>query len=265
MVHFTKTSVSEGPIRATLDEHWKLFVLQGAGLTVLGVAAVVLPNVASLAIDLLIGWLLLITGLFRFASIFSAQGAPGYWSSLLLAVLTAVLGALLALWPVAGILTLTMAFSAYLIAHGMANAVIAGAVRRQTDRWPWIVAGAAIDFLLAGLIIAGWPSTAGWVLGLYFGINLAFTGVALMLAAVGYVASFLVFGTFCMKDIVHLRLTAILSNIAFAAYGLALNAPPIWGLHLALLPTNIWRLYGVTQSRVAPSASERNAAASIGN
>ena len=82
--------------------------------------------------------------------------------------------------------------------------------------------------------------------------------------ALGYVASFLVFGTFCMKDVVHLRLTAILSNIAFTAYGLALDAPPIWSLHLALLPTNIWRLYGVTQSSVAPTASERNAAASIG-
>ena len=55
MVHLTKTAVSEGRIRATLEEHWKLFVLQGAGLTVLGLAAVVLPNVASLAIDLLIG------------------------------------------------------------------------------------------------------------------------------------------------------------------------------------------------------------------
>ncbi|HWE15856.1 MAG TPA: DUF308 domain-containing protein, partial [Hyphomicrobiaceae bacterium] len=83
-------------------------MLEGTGLVVIGIAAVILPQLATLAIDLLVGWLLFIAGLFRFASLFSAQGAPGYWGSMLLAALTALLGALLALWPTAGILTLTM-------------------------------------------------------------------------------------------------------------------------------------------------------------
>jgi uncharacterized membrane protein HdeD (DUF308 family) len=104
---------------------------------------------------------------------------------MLLAALTALLGALLALWPTAGILTLTMALAVYLIAHGMASLAVAGALRGVTDLWFWVGLGALADFLLAGLVIAGWPSTAAWAMGLYIGINLTVSGLALILAAIG--------------------------------------------------------------------------------
>jgi len=168
-----------------LQDFWRLVVLEGGGLVVLGVAAVLLPKVASLTADLLTGWLLLITGLFRFASMFSAQGAPGYWGSILLAAITTLLGALLVLWPIAGILTLTMALVVYLVVHGIASLLIAAAIRSVTDLWFWVGLGSVTDFLLAGLVIAGWPSTAAWALGLYMGVNLTIAGLALILAAMG--------------------------------------------------------------------------------
>jgi uncharacterized membrane protein HdeD (DUF308 family) len=160
-------------------------MLEGTGLILIGIAAVILPQLATLAIDLLVGWLLFIAGLFRFASIFSAQGAPGYWGSMLLAALTTVLGALLALWPTVGILTLTMVLAVYLIAHGIASLAVAGSLRDVSDLWFWVGLGALADFLLAGLVVAGWPSTAAWAMGLYIGINLTISGLALILAAIG--------------------------------------------------------------------------------
>jgi uncharacterized membrane protein HdeD (DUF308 family) len=169
-----------------LRDFWRLVMLEGTGLVVIGIAAVILPQLATLAIDLLVGWLLFIAGLFRFASIFSAQDAPGYWGSMLLAALTALLGALLALWPTAGILTLTMVLAVYLTAHGIASLTVAGALRGATDLWFWIGLGALADFLLAGLVIAGWPSTAAWAMGLYIGINLTTSGLALILAAIAF-------------------------------------------------------------------------------
>jgi hypothetical protein len=45
-----------------------------------------------------------------------------------------------------------------------------------------------------------------------------------------------------MKDIINLRIVAICSNFAFIAYGLALSLPPVWLLHVVLLPLNCWRL-----------------------
>jgi hypothetical protein len=59
----------------------------------------------------------------------------------------------------------------------------------------------------------------------------------------GFVASGLVIAAFCMKDLVSLRVTALTSNVAFLAYGIALGLAPIWGLHAILLPVNCWRLW----------------------
>jgi hypothetical protein len=71
--------------------------------------------------------------------------------------------------------------------------------------------------------------------------------------AVGFLAAGLVFTAFCMKDILHLRIVAVASNVAFLAYGVALGLIPVWLLHLVLLPVNLIRLWQVG-SRIATDA-----------
>jgi CRP/FNR family transcriptional regulator, cyclic AMP receptor protein len=58
----------------------------------------------------------------------------------------------------------------------------------------------------------------------------------------GYLASGLVLVTFGMRTMLAMRIAAIASNLAFIAYGLSLDLPPIWALHIALLPLNAYRL-----------------------
>ena len=45
---------------ASIKDHWTLFVIEGVILVVLGMAAILVPVVASLAVALLLGWLFLI-------------------------------------------------------------------------------------------------------------------------------------------------------------------------------------------------------------
>jgi hypothetical protein len=71
--------------------------------------------------------------------------------------------------------------------------------------------------------------------------------------AVGFLAAGLVITAFCMKDILHLRIVAVASNVAFLAYGVALGLMPVWLLHLVLLPVNLVRLWQVG-SRIATDA-----------
>jgi uncharacterized membrane protein HdeD (DUF308 family) len=40
-----------------------------------------------------------------------------------------------------------------------------------------------IDLVLAGLIIAGWPGSFGWALGLIVGVNLISSGMAIVMVA----------------------------------------------------------------------------------
>src|SRR5712691_7923386 len=59
---------------------------------------------------------------------------------------------------------------------------------------------------------------------------------------IGYFAAGLVFVAFGMKEMVPLRVVAMLSNLAFVTYGLGLDLTPVWLLHAVLLPLNGWRL-----------------------
>lgn len=74
----------------------------------------------------------------------------------------------------------------------------------------------------------------------------------------GYVASILVFGTFYMKQILPLRLTAIASNVAFITYAWLNDLTPILMLHGALLPLNLLRLIEYHRQAVKARALERN-------
>ena len=67
--------------------------------------------------------------------------------------------------------------------------------------------------------------------------------------AVGYLASMLVFASFCMRDMIPLRLVSVCSNLAFLTYGLALGLVPVWVLHALLLPINCWRVWQGAKSR----------------
>ena len=58
----------------------------------------------------------------------------------------------------------------------------------------------------------------------------------------GYAASATVLATFCMQTMMPLRLTAILSNILFASFGLWAHIYPVMILHLILFPVNALRL-----------------------
>jgi hypothetical protein len=70
--------------------------------------------------------------------------------------------------------------------------------------------------------------------------------------AAGYVASTMVLLTFLTKDMRLLRVLAILSNVAFVTYGLLVWLPPVFCLHLLLLPINTVRLRQMLTTSSSP-------------
>ncbi len=60
--------------------------------------------------------------------------------------------------------------------------------------------------------------------------------------AAGYAASAMVLTTFMMTSFRWLRVSAIVSNVAFIIYGSLAGLPPILVLHCVLLPLNVYRL-----------------------
>jgi hypothetical protein len=70
----------------------------------------------------------------------------------------------------------------------------------------------------------------------------------------GYAASSAVLATFLMRTMGPLRLIAILSNVLFLTYGYVQHIYPVFFLHLALLPINLWRIFAV---QAGPSVQRR--------
>jgi uncharacterized membrane protein HdeD (DUF308 family) len=170
----------------TLRKFKLWFKIYGVILILLGAASIILPGVATLATTITVGWLLIAGGIFGVISDFqSGTSAPGFWWNLLTAILCVLAGGVLLWNPIAGVLTLTIILAAYLLATGVTKGITAFHYRSVIPKaWGWMLFSALVDIALSAIIIAGFPGTAVWVLGLMVGINLLFTGVALITAAI---------------------------------------------------------------------------------
>ena len=165
----------------TVREHWKAFLIEGILLVVLGLAAIILPPLASLAVTILLGWMFLISGVAGLALTLWARGIPGFWWSLLSAALAIGAGIILLVQPVQGTLTLTIVVGAYFLAEGVATIMYALEHRRElSERWSWLLIAGLVDIVIAGIIIAGLPGSALWAVGLLVGINLLFGGASMI-------------------------------------------------------------------------------------
>jgi len=170
--------------RESIRKHRTLFLIQGIIMVILGLVAVAEPQVATLAIDIFVGWLFVIGGIVRLVATFQSRGAPGFWWSILTGILAIIVGLILVANPFAGALTLTMVLIAMFLIEGIFQ-IVAGIEYRKAlaSSWVWMVISGIIDIVLAVLLFAGWPGTAAWAIGLLVGINLIFAGIALTMTA----------------------------------------------------------------------------------
>jgi uncharacterized membrane protein HdeD (DUF308 family) len=171
-------------IGGAVRRHWVLFLSEGILLVILGVLALLAPAIASVAATVFFGWLLLLSGIMGLVSTFRARHAPGFWWSLLSALIGVAAGVALIGWPLIGTLSLTAVLIAFLFAEGVVTIFYALEHRNAlSGRWGWMLASGIIDIVLAVLLFIGLPSTALWALGLILGINLIFGGWALIFMA----------------------------------------------------------------------------------
>src|SRR5262245_57583431 len=91
-----------------VHEHWVLFLVEGIILVVLGLLAIIIPPLATIAVTIFLGWLFLISGIVGLVTTFWARHAPGFWWSLLSAVLAIADGIVLLGWPVWGAIRLRL-------------------------------------------------------------------------------------------------------------------------------------------------------------
>jgi len=168
-------------VASAIHEHWVMFLIEGIILVLLGIAAIVLPPIATIAFTIIIGWIFLVSGILGLITTFWARQAPGFWWALISAIIAIAAGIVLLLWPISGAVSLTLVLIAFFVVEGIASILYAVEHRNQlTGRWGWMLVSGIIDLILAAIIFSGLPGTAVWALGLLVGINMVFGGVALI-------------------------------------------------------------------------------------
>ena len=171
-------------VATSLHEHWVLYLVEGIILVVLGLIAIVVPPIATLAVELLFGWLFLLSGVVGLITTFWMRDAPGFWWSLLSGVLGIAAGIVLLVWPLSGVLSLTLVLIVFFSIEGIASVMYALEHKRElSGRWGFMLASGIIDLIIAAIILFGLPGSAAWALGLLVGINLTFGGAALIAMA----------------------------------------------------------------------------------
>ena len=93
----------QSQMNATVKAHWKAFLFEGIVLALLGLAAMIVPPLASLAVTIFLGWMFLISGIAGLFATCWARQMPGFWWSLFSAALAVLAGGILLAKPEQGI------------------------------------------------------------------------------------------------------------------------------------------------------------------
>ncbi len=162
-------------LRAGLTRSWKALMAIGVLAILTGCFAILVPAVASVGTAIFVGWVLMFVGAFLIAAAFTAPTIGSVVLRLLWALLTFAVGLWLVIEPQNGTLTLTLVLGIYFLFMGLTRLAVAFADRGKPNAGLLGLSGIA-GLLIGILVLAEFPSSADWAIGLLVGIDLIFAG-----------------------------------------------------------------------------------------
>ena len=168
---------------AALRKEWWWFLLLGLLLIVSGTIAISYAFLASVAVITLFGFLLVLGGIAQLVAAFWIGRWSGFAIAMLAGVLYIVVGGLTVARPVEGLEALTLLIGAFLLIGGIFRSVAAMTLRLH--HWGWLLLNGLITVLLGLMILADWPESSLWVIGLFVGIDMLFNGWAWVMLSLG--------------------------------------------------------------------------------
>jgi uncharacterized membrane protein HdeD (DUF308 family) len=152
-------------------------------LILAGIAAIILPPVASLAVTIFVGWMLVLSGIIHFVYAWKTRHTGGVLWEVLIGVVYVAAGAYLLWNPIVGLAAVTLALALYLLFEGLLEFVLSYQLRPAPGSG-WLLFDGIITLILALLIWRIWPIGAPWILGLLVGISMLVSGTARLMLTV---------------------------------------------------------------------------------
>jgi uncharacterized membrane protein HdeD (DUF308 family) len=172
-------------VREGLARTWRTLRTLGIAAICVGAVAIILPEIFALGVAIFIGIVLVVVSAVLAAAAFAAHGVGSFLARLAWAVLTFAVGLWLILEPHNGTVTLTLVLGIYFLLMGLTRIVVAFLGRGQANAG-WIGLSGICGLIIGILVLAKFPSSADWAIGLLVGIDLIFAGWTLIsVASVG--------------------------------------------------------------------------------
>ncbi|PSH63678.1 MULTISPECIES: HdeD family acid-resistance protein [Phyllobacterium] len=165
-------------MRETVKRYSLWYLIQGIVLVAAGILAIIYPVISSVAVIILLGWLLIISGLAQGIGLLGARHVPHFWLQLVSVILALLIGFLFLRDPAQGLLTVTLLLIVFFMIEGISKIVFSLTIR-PFPNWGWVLASGLVGILLSLVLWASLPVTALWLVGLLLGIQLISVGAAL--------------------------------------------------------------------------------------
>jgi uncharacterized membrane protein HdeD (DUF308 family) len=174
-------------LKDNLKERTNTGLWIGILLIVLGVGAIALPNLTTIVAET---WIAIIVCSAGASNVFYAiqTRSEGFIWKLVLGVLYIATGIMLFVYPLTGVLSLTLLLGSFLLTEGVLESILAFQIRPRQN-WGWVLANGLITVVLGALVWFEWPFDAPWLLGTLVGVSILSTGISrLMLSLNGKTA-----------------------------------------------------------------------------
>ena len=158
----------------SLRHKWGWLLTLGIVMLILGTIALFITPAATIGTVIVLGWLLVISGVVELVQAFRVRKWTGIFLHLIGGILGILVGLLVVTHPVAGALVWTLLFASFFTVVGIFRVI--AAIRLKFPHWKWAVFDGVVTFALGLLLWAEWPWSGVWFIGLAVGISLVLRG-----------------------------------------------------------------------------------------
>jgi len=166
-----------GRFEQDLREHKGKYIFQGTVFIILGILAVALPAATALSVELMIGVVLLLSGILQLVLTLKSKM---HWWSVLSALLSITVGAIMVWKPFAGLMVIVTLLAIFMTMEGVFELLLAWQFRPGRN-WSWMLFSGIVTLVLAVMLWIGFPAFGVLYLSLVIAVNFILYGLSLMM------------------------------------------------------------------------------------
>ncbi len=166
-----------GHFGQALREHKGKYIFQGTVFIILGILALALPAATALSVELMIGVVLLLSGILQLVLTLKSKM---HWWSVLSALLSITVGTIMAWKPFAGLLVIVTLLAIFMTTEGVFEVLLALQFRPERN-WSWMLFSGIVTLVLAIMLWIGFPAFGVLYLSLVIAINFILYGLSLIM------------------------------------------------------------------------------------